>query len=247
MGLINGGSVLELVRAYRLCWLTGKFSGGKTSFAHYMAKTFLDEGYRYVTNNASIWADDLREVQLFPADDDRHAHHLRAYVVVDEGGLYLKSGKQVEQIAAYAAKMDCIYVIPSFFPPAKDFQVLTIQPLFSFQSTGIPLIVYKWTVRLGGFRDGGWFAWFYPQEIYGTYSRQDPGADPEFIVRFLVTRTGEFREAMGRRSEEWGDAFSALETDVSESDLLRDVARSFEETAHSIEAVSARGAKSRRK
>jgi hypothetical protein len=247
MGLINGGSVLELVRAYRLCWISGKFSGGKTSFALYLAKQFLSEGYRFITNNSTIWADALEDVQLYPGSHPKYANHLRAVVVLDEGGLYFKSGKQIEQIAAYAAKMDAIYILPSFWPPAREVQVFNIQPLFSFQSSGVPLIVYVWKVRLGNFKEGGWFAWFYPQEVYGTYSRQDPGAEPEYIVEFLIRRTQEFRERMGRRTKGGGDQIPILEQEISEADLLRDIVRSLDEATSSFEAVSVRGAKSRRK
>lgn len=247
MGLINGGQIVELVRAYRLCWISGKFSGGKTSFSLYLAKQFAKEGYRFVTNNNTIWADSLRDVQLYPPDDPKHANHLRSVVVLDEGGLYFKSSKQIEQVAAYAAKMDSIYIIPSFFPPAKDVTVLTIQPLFSFQSAGLPIIVYSWKVNLGGFKENGWFAWTFPQEVYGVYSRQDPGDEPDEIVDFLVRRTAQFRERMGRGKKTRGDTLPVLGAEVSETDVLRDVVRSLDEAAQSFEAVSARGAKSRRK
>jgi len=247
MELINCGGVLELVRAYRLCWMSGKFSGGKTSFALYLAKQFLEEGYRLITNNSAIWAEDLREIGLYPSDHPKHANHLRAVVILDEGGLHFKSGKQIEQIAAYAAKMDAIYIVPSFFPPARDVQVLTIQPLFSFQSSGVPLIVYRWAVRLGGFKEGGWFAWWFPQEVYGVYSRQDPGAEPEAIVEFLIERTREFRARMGHGKGGRGKQIPVLEEEVSEVDVLADVARALDEHTQAISPVSTRGPKSRRK
>jgi len=247
MGLINGNQIVELVRAYRLCWISGKYSGGKTSFAFYLAKKYLREGYRLLTNNQCIWNDPIKELELFPADHPKHANLLRAVVILDEGGLYFESGKQVKQIAAYSAKMDCIYIIPSFFPPAPQVQVLTIQPIFGFQSAGLPIIVYQWKVRINQFKDGGWFAWVLPQEIYGVYSRQDPGADPERLVEFLTRRVRDFRARMGHGSQGNRDTFSALGAQVSEADLLRDAVQAITETSHTIEAVSARSSKSRRK
>jgi hypothetical protein len=74
---------------------------------------------------------------------------------MDEAGLALKA-RQVG-MAAYA-KMDCIYLFPSFFPPIRAAQVVTVQPIFSFVQIGLPVIVYRWRVKIdpddGEFRLG---------------------------------------------------------------------------------------------
>ena len=82
---------------------------------------------------------------------------LNAVVVMDEAGLALKATRQVEAMAAYAAKMDCIYLFPSFFPPIRAAQVVTVQPVFSFVQIGLPVIVYRWRVKIGSFDDRGTF------------------------------------------------------------------------------------------
>lgn len=192
---INHGPCFGIISSYRLIWICGKFGGHKTSLSLAIAEEYLKQGYYLITNNRNVWADDYKNLQL----DDKG--HLNAVVLLDEGGLYFKASRQIEQIASYANKMNCIYIIPSFWPPARSAQVLKIQPLFSLKSAGLPIIFYKWQVDIGGFHDKGWFIWAFPQEIYGIYSRQDPGDDPQDIIDFLIKKTGEFREFYGRKDK----------------------------------------------
>jgi hypothetical protein len=235
MGLINAGTFLATVQNYRLLWISGKFGGGKTSLAFYMAgKTWLSRGYRLITNSRCVWADKFEDINFLD-----EFGHLKAVVVLDEGGLEFKASKQVEEIAAYARKMDCIYIIPSFWPPVKAAQVVTCQPVFGFASIGFPLTVYKWKVELGGFKDGGTFYWYNPSEIWGVYSSQDPGDIAEDIVEFLAKKAEEFRELHGRS----GKRLSAL--GVSEADLIRDAASEFREAADAL-SVAQRESRRRR-
>jgi len=192
--LIGAGGVLGILDMYRLIWISGKFGGHKTALAFQLAEIYLKRGYRLITNSRCVWADDIGQMEL------NENNQLHAVCVMDEGGLYFKSGRQVEQIAAYAAKMDIILIFPSFFPPTKSAQVVNIQPIVSLKSTGLPIIIYKWAVRLGSFKENGWFFWWNPSEIYGIYSRQDPGDDPEIIVNFLAKKSDEYRKTYGRKT-----------------------------------------------
>lgn len=227
MPLINAGSLLGLAESYRLIWIGGRFGGHKTSFTYYLARNWLERGYRLVTNNRCVWADNLDEVQLL----SEKSHHLQAVVILDEGGLQFKASRQVEAMCAYAAKMDCIYLIPSFFPPTRSAQVLSIQPVFSFLSVGIPLVVYRWRITLGQFRDSSWFAWWNPSEIYGVYSRQDPGEPIERIMQFMIDRTADYRAAYGRE-----DSIPTLE--VTDNDRTEDAANAFSEAADNLIAIA---------
>jgi len=144
---INAFSCLGSVSLYRLVWICGKFGGHKTSFSFAIAEEYLKQGYRLITNCKSVWADDIKDIEL------NENNQLKAVIILDEGGHYFQSSRQIEQIASYANKMDCIYLFPSFFPPARSAQIFQIQPIFSFKMTGIPLIIYRWRVKLGGFED----------------------------------------------------------------------------------------------
>ena len=235
MGLIGAAQFLRTVESYRLLWIAGKFGGGKTSLAYYMSEPWLKKGYRLITNGKCIWADSLEDMQFVD-----EWGHLKAVIVLDEGGLEFKASAQVETIAAYAAKMDCIYILPSFWPPVRRAQVVTCQPLFSFHTIGIPLIVYRWDVQLKGFKDGGSFYWWKPQEIYGVYSRQDPGEMASDIVEFLAEKSEEYRRLHGRKNR-------LFQMEGSSEELILEAANTFAEAAESLptpeRASSRRGRK----
>jgi hypothetical protein len=231
---INAGTVFGIIDMYRLVWIGGKFGGHKTAIAFAISEMFLKKGYRLVTNCRCVWGDDLEKVQL---DQDNHLH---AVVLLDEGGMYFKASRQIEQISNYAAKMDCIYLIPSHSPPAKAAQIITIQPIISLKATGIPLIIYTWRVEIGSFKDKGSFGWWNPAEIYGVYSRQDPGDDPEAIINFLVKRAGQYRAKYGRKEH---DIFN-LAT-LTEADKIQEAAEIISSSASDLSTVLSR--KSKRK
>jgi len=222
VALIGAAQFLRTVESYRLLWIAGKFGGGKTSLAFYMSKAYMEKGYRLITNGRCMWADNLADLDFV-----NESGHLKSIVVLDEGGLEFKASAQIEMIAAYAAKMDCIYILPSFFPPVRRAQVVTAQPLFAFFTIGIPLIVYRWDVQLKGFKDGGYFYWWKPSEIYGIYSRQDPGDMAWDITEWLAQKSEDFRALHGRRNR-------LSQVEESPTDLLLEAANTFAEAAESL-------------
>lgn len=225
---INAEPILGVLDSYRLIWISGKFGGHKTALAFQIARRYLEKGYRLITNSKCVWADDYKSIEL---DENNQLH---AVVLLDEGGLYFKSGRQVEQIAAYAAKMDCIFIFPSFFPPTKSAQVVNIQPVVSLKSTGLPVIFYKWSINIGSFREKSWFVWVNPQEIYGIYSRQDPGEEPDEIIKWLVEKSEEYRARYGRTT---GNSISEL-VEITEGDKFVEASEIFEDAAGKFEAFS---------
>lgn len=232
MPLIGAGAFTGIISSYRLLWISGRFGGGKTSFAYALAEEYLKVGYRLVSNNRSIWCDNMDDVQIDP-----ETGHLKAVIILDEGGLEFKAKSQIEQIAAYAAKMDCIYIIPSFWPPVRAAQVLTAQPLFSLQSAGLPVIVYRWRVKLGSFTDNGIFIWTWPNAIYGIYSREDPGDRSGQIVNWLVKRKNEFRGRFGYATD---DGIPEMEGGPGQDELLADAVDEVIGATEDIEAISRR-------
>lgn len=136
---------------------------------------------------------------------------------MDEGGLWLKRNAQVEAMAAYAAKMDVVYIISSYFPPASYFRIFKIKVLYGFRHIRIPLVFYRWSLKdVEGFADRGLLVWWNPGEVYGVYSRQDPAADGNEIVEIMAQKVEEFRQKYDR----------SLRRRVRESELER---TSFEE------------------
>lgn len=235
MPLMGADSFTGIISSYRLLWVGGRFGGHKTSLSIKLAQPFLEQGYRLVTNTRCVWADSLEDIKLDPVTG-----HLKAVVILDEGGLEIKANRQIEEMCAYANKMDIIYIFPSFFPPTRAAQVLNVQALFSLKSAGLPVVVYKWRVHLGGFDDKGFFLWSFPDEIYGTYSRQDPGAKSNKIVSWLLQKKDEYRKHFGHDDYGTENGVSEVEESASSFDLLTDAAASFAETADTLSSVSLR-------
>lgn len=227
---INLDTLIPILESYRICWIGGKTGGCKTSLSFQLFNDhFGAQGYRLVTNCLSVWGEDIDKVQL---DKTNHAH---AFVILDEGGRYLKANTQVEYMMSLMAKMDTILMIPSYWPPCSAAQVLTIDAMFSIRSTGIPLIFYKWNVRLKQFRDKGWFIWLFPQSIYGLYSRQDPADSSTRIVQLLLRLTDDYKRKYGRF-----DDLEAISTEVSQVDLLRDIVGEISESTDAWTTVASR-------
>ncbi len=254
MGLWGGSNIVGLVQEYRLCWISGRFSGGKTSLAYRLAYEYLNRGYRLISTNATVWADSLDHVGLIYPDGPEAAPKLRTVVILDEGGLYFKASAQIEQVAAFAAKMDCIYLIPSFFPPVRAAQVVNIQPVWGLKSAGIPLIVYSWRVKLGAFDDRGFFVWWRPSEVYGVYSRQDPGAEPDEVVTWLIDQTDEYQRVYAQRHNRKRRADRVREVEVSGGafdssglDVLRDAAAEFGAAADEFASAASVSRRRRRR
>lgn len=236
MAFINAESILGVLDMYRLIWISGRFGGHKTALSFKIAERYLKRGYKLATNSRSVWADDLDKITL------NEKNQLKTVCILDEGGLYFKAGRQVEQIAAYAAKMDVVYIIPSFWPPTKAAQIINIQPVVSLKATGLPLIIYKWRVDIGQFKEKGWFAWWNPSEIYGIYSRQDPGEEPERIVKFLTDRSNEYRTRYGRTTTD--EVFSLAA--VSEAEQIIEAGTIIADAADDFATVFSRGGRKRR-
>jgi hypothetical protein len=189
--LIGGGEIVEFLELYRFCWITGRPAGGKTSFAVRIAREFLERGYRLASNLKCVWNDDLASIGL------NKDGMLKVVVIMDEAGLQLQSSKQVKRVFSFSAKMDMIILIPSHSEPPRAAQIVTIQPVFSFISIGLPIIVYTYEVNCGRFKTKGFFLWIAPKEVFGVYSRQFTSYGVEKIINWCNEKTKEFVTSQG--------------------------------------------------
>jgi len=234
MGFINADPFMGIISSYRMCWIGGRFGGHKTSLAYMIARNYLEKGYRLITNNRSVWADNMEKINF------NERGQLQVVVLLDEGGLYFKNSRQIQTVASYARKMDMIYLFPSFYPVARVAQVLTAYAMFNLNSAGIPAYFYKWRVKLGAFQDSGTFVWWRPSEIYGIYDTLDPGDSGTEIVEWLIKKTGEYRESFGRGSD------GVPDMEENEADQLSDAASAMAEAADTISAVPFKGRRGRK-
>ena len=236
MPFINAGPLFGIIQSYRLCWIGGRPGGHKTSFSYALAEQFLKQGYHLVSNNRSVWADNIDDISL------NEEGLLKTVCIVDEGGRYFKSSRQIEAVLSYPAKMDVIILIPSFWPPVRTAQVITVQPLFSLKSAGLPVIFYKWHVHIGDWRDNGSFIWINPAEIYGIYSRRDPGDTADRIVEWLIDKTSEFEQREGRNTT---NRLPGME-EATTAELIADSASQMAEAIeYEVSSLSRRGRRKR--
>lgn len=186
------------LHGYRMCWLPGAYGNGKTLMAVAVyAMYFKQRGYKLVSNLQTVWTEpDLEAVQL----DDKG--HLKAFILIDEGGQYFTGGNMIRELTRNPRKMDYIFCFPSFHDPHRKAQVFQIQPIWSYRSAGIPYIRYQWSVRIGHYKASGQFGWFGFQEMFGVYSSSSPGDSPAKIRKWLEQRTREFRASWGYDEED---------------------------------------------
>lgn len=188
MGLIGAEMAFRQMRGYRMAWMPGAFSRGKSAFsfrvAYELAKNY---GYRIVSNQDCIF-NEPTEPGFYPDMT------LRTIVVCDEGGRYLRKDADVLSFMAFAGKMDLILLVPSIEEPSPIIQTLQYQPLFGLRPAGVPLDFYEWRIQMSKFRDKGSFMWAGMEEIYGTYSTLNPSLDPRGIIGWLQGKVKEYQE-----------------------------------------------------
>jgi hypothetical protein len=232
--LLMADQFLSVLDHYRILWIAGRFGGHKTSLGFELARRYCEQGFYLVSNCPNVWADDFRKITL---DENRE---LKSVILLDEGGLEFKVKSQVENIASYCRKVNIRIIMPSFWPPTRAAQVVTVQPVFSLIAIGIPLIFYRWRVKLQYFDEMGWFGWWNPRRIYGIYSSKDPGDKAGEIVRWLVSQAKAYRESYGY--DQTDDGISGVE--VTEEDVFSDAAS---EIAGAADDISLSFRKGRRK
>ncbi len=192
--LINADTIIRVVRQTRQAWICGYTGSYKTSLAYRLAYEFvLKRKYvRHIfSNNHSVWADNI----------ENQVDQIDGVVIIDEGGAYIEGKKEVTNFKWLAEKLNVIYLVPSNEEPPVNFRQVRIEPMWTIYDSGIPLIVYRWETKKGGKKDHGFFGWWKPSEIYGVYSRQDPGDDTTKLLQEVNRITRNFFEKFGRTNQ----------------------------------------------
>ena len=196
MGIILGASqFLAEFEATRIVCLTGHLGSGKSLISHMIAENYLKQGYSLVTNMASVWADDIETV----IPDDKGQYH--CVVILDEGGLYVRTFKTAQRIHSFARKLDTYVIFSGRKLPHEDLQELTFGIFFNFEKHFlIPVKVYKWEVQQSLGKKYSGFVWVINQkEYYGVYSTLDPGDFPGTLVSTFERWTKIFFETYERK------------------------------------------------
>lgn len=214
--LIGANDVISQIITNRQAWITGANGSYKTSVAYRLAYDLVIKynAVEYIyTNNKSSWGDDITK---------NVSCEVNGVIIIDEGGLYIKSKNDVEEFTALAMKLNAIYLVPSYRPPPKGMRNLTIFALPMLLESGLPLVAYKWEANNASRKQQGIFFFWNPQEIYGVYSRQDPGGVTIELLKNVNRITQNLYNSYGREKPTqavditWGelkeDIIEALET-----------------------------------
>jgi len=225
----DGGFMSEFLDN-RSVVITGRLGSGKTLLAVELAEQMLKRGYRLITNIETVWNDNPAEIK----------DHERVIGIMDEGGMYVRTAKTVQTLAAFLRKTKSLIVFSGKKQPHEDMCDLKIYLWFdAFRNLLIPIKVWRWDMRIqstkryhGFLFQTGW------QKYYGIYSTEDPGDYPETVVKFFEERAKKLFKKYGRNYKiqdvERGDEFERTGVDV---EFVRDLA-SLEEAKQSAVSVS---------
>ena len=173
---IGAETYFRLVRNYRHVWFRGRYGGGKTSLAVATALNLLDSGLvKCCVANVPIAFGE----QGLPEVAEN------AVILMDEGGLFWKTGRAFEKVAAYLRHQNIVVLIPSITPPSLQFRTLTVQRIFNLAAiTGVNVWIYQWTIRAGGISEQGKFIWAFPK-VFRYYDTNFSAVGDEGIPQWV--------------------------------------------------------------
>lgn len=189
-------SILFNAVSFRVVHLWGRFGGGKTALAHYLAyQLMLRFKFRYILSNiVSVWRDDPADV--FLADGKT----VDAVLILDEAGVFMKSATETEQWLSALRKLNIVILCPSFQPPSRTARMLVLQRVFDARIIGLPFWWYKWTLDMGALNENGNFYWRNPQEIFGIFDTEGYPTEADELLGYVQKWVAEAQINMGYAS-----------------------------------------------
>lgn len=169
--------MLNYTWLYRMVWLSGRFGGGKTSLAVWIAQWLCQKNYaRYIASNIKLLVG--KEVAVVSAPELRRVTcegpvYRDTVILMDESWTTLGKGagrKQVVDWLAYMRKGNNFLVMPSVLPLVSEVGVLRVERVFNGMGFGLPLWLYRWYLgdhHKGG--DRGWYVFMQPASVFGLY------------------------------------------------------------------------------
>lgn len=181
MGLVGATNLVYMANQFRVIWIMGRYGGGKTSLAYLLADALFKTGkYRYLLSNSrSVWTDNPENVVL---RDDKHVD---AVVLLDEGGLFLRTGADADAFLLGLRKLNITLVIPSVLQPASKVKFLQVQRIMTMQPYGIPAWLYEYRLNYGSQNEKSKFWVWKPDCIWGIYDTFDYPDDDKYLSDWL--------------------------------------------------------------
>jgi hypothetical protein len=150
----------------RIICITGSLSGGKTRLAFDVAKRYWRSGFRVRSNVPHNFFDTSEHGIPNEWKDTLY----KSYIIVDEGGEYIRQAKVASMVTRSAGKANYYVVFSGKRLPHKNLQDIIIKPRFDFyQNYGIPVIL--WRAFVNATEKYKFPIWqIFPSRVHGTYS-----------------------------------------------------------------------------
>lgn len=214
----------------RIMCFSGQLGSGKSLLSHMIAEHYLQSGYRFVTNMASVWAEDWKQLQPIPP-----LMQYKVCAVIDEGGLYVRTFKSASALSSFARKLDSYLIFCGKKLPHQDLQSLVLYQWFDFYKNFLlPVKVYRYDVSVSTTKTYHGYIWVSLwQAYYGIYSTLDPGDYPEEILKAFEHWTEEHFKRYGRTYKIQDLATGGGEV-VEMADIQADMERSARKTSDAV-------------
>lgn len=162
----------------RLVWISGNLRSHKTSLAFRLAieimkrKDLFGDMRQVFSNCTSLINQDIDEIIW------RDESYLDAVIIYDEAGKFISGsdGTAISKILTQdVGKANAIVLMPSKSYINNNSWNMIIYRLKSFESFGIPLLLYEYQsfVAKGVKGRSGKFFWWGPSEVYGLYNSME--------------------------------------------------------------------------
>lgn len=188
--LIGGSLFWQTFLGFRVCWLRGRYGGGKTALAVVMlAKLLAERHVEKVVSNIPMTFSLPPSMPL-----------LNAGILLDEAWIYLEGRRDVYDYAAFVRKFNHYLLLPSVFPVHNRLSFFFVQRVFNAYTLGLPFWVYEWGIRDKVVKEKGYFVLWRPSSVFGHYRTDFVPGDDGGISDAIVS-TAKYHGFAGVRSE----------------------------------------------
>lgn len=173
---IGGQLFWDTFTAFRICWLRGRFGGGKTALAVLMsARLLAEKRVKQVVSNMPVT---FAVSPVAPLEESA--------ILLDESWVYLETRKDVYDYAAFVRKFNHYLLLPSVFPVHNRLAFFFVQRVFNGYTVGLPVWFYRWGLRDKDVKEYGYFGLWHPKAVYFHYPTKAVAGDDGGISEVLA-------------------------------------------------------------
>jgi hypothetical protein len=220
-GFLFADAFLRMVANYRVVWLSGRFGGGKTSLAVWIAAWLVRNHYaeRLVSNIPITGRVDPPPVPIN-----------NTVILLDESWMYVDSWNDVKAYAAFLRKANLYLLLPSVWAPHSRLRILECHRVFNGVVIGLPFWVYRWSLGMASISEKGYFMLWRPERVFGLYDTEYIPRDDGGIVAAISASIGDLPD--GRSDGTYG---RNRQGSAAGGNAVEEYARRIDDAAEQIE------------